>query len=130
MPVLIVDDDAFAARALARGLGNVAVVAYDLDAGLRLVAERRPAVLLLDRLFEGEARTGTDLIDTVRRLSPRTCVLIVTAHVEAADQERAMRAGACGYFDKRDVGALREAVLALLEADGDGEEVEGTVALH
>ena len=127
MRVLIVDDDALAVRALARWVPDPAV-AGSLDEGLRIVEQHRPIVAIFDRHFLGDPRTGTDAIRQVRAASPRSHVLIVTAHVDGRDQRRAIAAGAEGYFSKADGEALRDAVEALLDEDWSDGGV--ATALH
>jgi two-component system response regulator NreC len=74
---------------------EVAGDAADGEEILRLVAEHRPDVLLLDWMMPG--LTGLEITKRVRRECPGTRVLILSMHANEAYVVEALRHGAAGY---------------------------------
>lgn len=66
--------------------------------GLRLVAETRPDVLVLDLRLNGES--STELCATVRQRHPGVAVLVFSAYGNTELLTQAIRAGAAGYVLK------------------------------
>ncbi len=101
MRVLIAEDDATAARYMARGLaqsGHVVDCAGDGDTALAMAEEGIYDALVLDRRLP-----GLDGLDVVRRLrlgGIRTSVLMLSALAATADRIEGMRAGADAYLAK------------------------------
>jgi DNA-binding NarL/FixJ family response regulator len=113
--VLIVDDHPAVREALAIRIGRqrdleVCGEAADMGEALRLVAETRPDIAVIDITL----KTG-DGIDLIKRIKDRNAdvrILVWSMHSEALYAERALLAGALGYVNKdqatdRIVAALR-----------------------
>lgn len=106
--VVVVDDHSVFRRGLRAilqepGTPEVHLVAEaaTADEALALVAEHVPDVLLAD-LKLGDFEAGLELIRQVRRTSPQTGVLVITAFDEADQLLRAIQAGASGCISKAD----------------------------
>jgi DNA-binding NarL/FixJ family response regulator len=101
--ILIVDDHPAVREALAIRIGRqpdleVCGEAADLIEALRLVAETRPDVAVIDiSLKTGD---GIDLIKRIKGRNPHVRMLVWSMHSEALFAERALRAGALGYVNK------------------------------
>jgi DNA-binding NarL/FixJ family response regulator len=106
--VLLIEDHVLYRRGLARAIaerrGELELVgdAADGYAGLALVADRRPDVVLLDLRLPGI--DGIEILRRLRRQDPegRTRVLMLSAFVDPDFVARAVAAGASGYLDKHE----------------------------
>jgi DNA-binding NarL/FixJ family response regulator len=101
--VLIVDDHPAVREALAMRIGRQADLevcgeAADLSEALRLVADTRPDVAVVD--ISLKAGCGIDLIRRIRDRVDTVRMLVWSTHSEALYAERALRAGALGYVTK------------------------------
>lgn len=77
------------------------------------VTDFRPHVLLLDLSLPG--RNGLDLIPEVRRLCPKTRILVVTMHSDRVLVRSAFALGAVGFILKdSDIAELRTAIAEVL----------------
>lgn len=100
--VLVADDDAAMREVLVDLIAGdptleVAGEASDGYQALEQVTRHRPDVVLLDvRMAGGGARTATE----IRRSSPRTRIVALTAYSDRATVLAMIRAGACGYLVK------------------------------
>ena len=113
--VLIVDDHPAVREALAIRIGRqrdlkVCGEAADMGEALRLVAEARPDVAVID--ISLKAGSGIDLITRIKDRDAYVRILVWSMHSEALYAERALRAGALGYVNKdqatdRIVAAIR-----------------------
>jgi two-component system response regulator NreC len=83
--------------------------AEDVPGALRLVEARRPDVLVLDLNMPGPS--SIEAIPELRRLSPKTHVLVLTMQDDPAYARAALQAGADGYVLKE--SAERELVRAV-----------------
>jgi two-component system, sensor histidine kinase and response regulator len=95
--VLVVDDDADLREVLVEFLesrGYEALTAPDGLSAVKVLAEETVDVILLDVNMPGLC--GTDALPTIRALTPRTPVIMVTANI---DREVARRTLAYGAFD-------------------------------
>jgi len=112
--VLIADDHAIVRsgiRLLLEAQDDLEVVGEAADGveALRLVRDVDPDVVLLDLSMPGPG--GTRVIAAIRQQAPRTRVLVVTMHEEAAYVRSALDAGAAGYVVKHvDGNALVAAI--------------------
>jgi CheY-like chemotaxis protein len=115
LTVLIVDDDAGAARALARLLracGHTAHVAYDAQEGFELASRMKPDLILHDL-----AMPGIDGHEAARRLraAPEFSNTVLIACSGSVDEEKARAAGFDGWLVKPisdgDLDAVLETVL-------------------
>lgn len=105
--MLIADDHAVVRaglRALLDGEPDLDVIA-EVGSGeeaVRLTAQLRPDVVLMDLRFGGPGR-GIDGIEAIRRLAamaPDAAVVMLTSYAGRADVVRALEAGARGYVPK------------------------------
>ena len=83
-------------------MGHTVVLAEDGAAALKALAEQRFDLVLMDVMMPG--MDGLSALTELRRLeasgTPRTPVLMVTAHAMTGDRERFLAAGADGYVSK------------------------------
>ena len=86
--------------------------------------QMKPDVVILDISMPG--RTGLDILDEVKRLRPRTPVLLLTMHPEQQYARRALKAGAAGYLTKDSVpDELKSAIKKIVAG---GRYVSATLA--
>lgn len=79
----------------------------------KAVAQAQPDVLMLDLSLPG--RNGLDLIPDVRRMSPKTRILVVTMHADYALAKSAFSLGALGFVPKdSDIRELNWAIKEVL----------------
>ena len=101
--VLVVDDHALFADALqarlrrAGDLGRI-TVAYDARDALQQASATRPAVVILDIVLND--RSGLDLVEDVRRVSPESNIVILTAVESVEDVVTAVSRGARAWLPK------------------------------
>ena len=101
MRVLVVEDEAPLADAVARGLrreGMAVDVAYDGDLGLEKAMMTRYDVLVLDRDLPG--RSGDDICRRLAREGSLTRVLMLTAAGTLEDRVEGLELGADDYLGK------------------------------
>ena len=101
--VLVVDDDEFAATALAELLeaqGLIAEVAYDIDGALDCLRRHRYRLVVLDIVLE--EGSGLDVLRSMRHegLNARTPVMMVSACQEAERVIESLEWGADDYVSK------------------------------
>lgn len=139
MTVLVVDDDEgslLVAKAAVEKSGHDCIVAADGDAAWQLYQERRPQVVVSDRMMPG--LDGFDLCRAIRaeETSSYTYVVLLTSHGAQEDVLEGMRAGADEYVTKpldpfvlhtrllaaRRVTALHGALADALEEAKDSNE--------
>jgi|SRR5579871_2427947 len=113
--VLIVDDDEFLARALARDFhdaGWSVAVAADCDAALAAADARPPDLAVVDLCMPG--RSGLELLDELAARHPSTRTVVVTGYYSVDAAVDAMRLGALDYLTKP---VRRDDVLAAFHRD-------------
>lgn len=81
------------------------------------IAQREPDIVILDITLEGEAN-GIDLIKSIRARGLKTLPIVLSMHAEALFIERALRAGARAYINKKELG---EAVVVAIREVLKGE---------
>jgi DNA-binding NarL/FixJ family response regulator len=101
--VLIVDDHPAVREALAIRIGRqrdlkVCGEAADMGEALRLVAEARPDVAVID--ISLKAGSGIHLIKRIKNRDAYVRIVVWSMHSESLYAERALRAGALGYVNK------------------------------
>jgi DNA-binding NarL/FixJ family response regulator len=101
--VLIVDDHPAVREALALRIGRqpdleVCGEAADTGEALRLVAETRPDVAVVD--ISLKTGNGIDLIKRIKDHNDHVRILVWSMHSESLYAERALRNGALGYVSK------------------------------
>ena len=117
--VLIVDDHPAVREALALRIGRqsdleVCGEAADTSEALRLVAETRPDVAVVD--ISLKAGNGIDLIKRIKDRNDHVRILVWSMHSESLYAERALRAGALGYINKEQAtDRIVEAIRRVLE---------------
>jgi signal transduction histidine kinase/CheY-like chemotaxis protein len=120
--VLVIDDDRNAVELVRTALADERIRvewAASPSGGLTRVRDRRPALILLDVLLQGE-EDGWDVLDALKR-DPRTREIPVVIHSIVDDTRRAERLGADAVLMKPvEATALRETVWSLLQRAGDG----------
>jgi DNA-binding NarL/FixJ family response regulator len=98
--------------------------ASSAEAGIELVEQHRPDLLLMDLAMPGLGGIGATL--ELRRRGHRLAILILTQHADAASLRRALEAGASGYIVKT---ARGEDLLAAIRAVmGGGTYVDPSLA--
>ena len=92
-------------RLLLQGEPGMRVIgeAGDVDEALRLVAARRPRVLVLDLNMPG--RASLPAIPDVKEACPQTRVVVLTMQDDPAFAREALQAGAAAYVLKEAAGA-------------------------
>lgn len=101
MKLLVVEDDAEAARYLVQALreaGHTADTAPDGDAGLEMAISSHYDVLIVDRMMP--KRDGLSLISALRAQGCRVPVLILSALGQVDDRVLGLRAGGDDYLAK------------------------------
>jgi DNA-binding NarL/FixJ family response regulator len=117
--ILIVDDHPAVREALALRIGlhrdlEVCGEAADMSEALRLVAETRPHLAVVD--IKLKTSDGIDLIKRIKDRHDHVRILVWSAHSEALYAERAVRAGAQGYVNKdQATDRIVEAIRRVLE---------------
>lgn len=112
MTTLIVDDDRLFRNGIRRIIPGVKWEASSIEEGLRLAAERQPAVILLDVWFDGGKRTGIDALADFHGVCPRCQIVIATGMFNAKEAERALAYGAVAYLGKLYPQRIRAYVVA------------------
>ncbi|MES9535846.1 MULTISPECIES: response regulator transcription factor [unclassified Actinomadura] len=107
--VLIVDDHALFAEALAARLGRepdlvILPIAADVRRALALTAAERPRVIVLDMTLDTES--GLDVLDRVRKRYPDVRVVMLTAMSDVDAMVRAIRTGAVAWVEKTESADL------------------------
>lgn len=125
--VILVDDDVFVRRVLARMLRvrgwTVEEVAGGADA-LALVERHPPDVVLTDLRMPG--MDGVALVEALRRRFPGLPVLVMAGSAELSSAGRAMRAGAVDYLPKPvELEAVLSALARVLDRGRPDAEVQG-----
>ena len=114
MRVLLIDDHALVRagiRALISRLERVEVVgeAAGGQEALRLIAELRPDIVLLDIALPG--LSGLEVLEETAKRFPKVRVIILTVHEAGEYALRALSAGAAGYLPKSAASTeLQEAI--------------------
>jgi len=99
--ILIIDDDSSLRRVLEYNLqqeGYDVVTAADGESGLKLFAEKSPALVITDLKMPGMG--GFQLLSAVKERSPATVVIVLTAFGAIDTAVEAMKLGAFDYLTK------------------------------
>ncbi len=103
LDILVVDDESDI-RSLIAGVledeGYTARTAANSDAALAALAERRPALLILDIWLQGSKLDGLELLDLVKARDPSLPVLIISGHGNLDTAVAAIRQGAWDFIEK------------------------------
>jgi len=101
MPILLVEDDAEAARHVLQGLresGYATELCSDGREGLARACERRFDLLIIDRMLP--QFDGLSIVTTLRAQGDRTPVLVLSALGTVSDRVDGLRAGGDDYLIK------------------------------
>jgi two-component system, NarL family, invasion response regulator UvrY len=129
MRILIADDHAMFRRGLRETLAEAfpRVIFGEAKTALETVEFVRRHhwdVVILDISMPG--KSGLDILDDMKRLRPRTPVLLLTMHPEQQYARRALKAGAAGYLTKDSVPD--ELKIAIKKIIAGGRYVSATLA--
>jgi DNA-binding NtrC family response regulator len=123
--ILVVDDERLLRAGLSRALqdaGFSVEQAGDMAGALKAFAREVPDLVVLD--FKLPDGTGLDVLREMRKLSPRTPALMITAHASVDGAVTAMKEGAFDYLSKPfETDELIQKVARALETGQLREEV-------
>jgi len=115
--LVIIDDNAGSLELLSTALAQEGLeifVASDPEAGLDLVYERHPQIVLTDLVMPG--MSGMEVLERVVEFDPSTDVILMTAHYSTESAVDAIRKGASDYLNKPiSLATLRERIGKLVE---------------
>jgi two-component system, OmpR family, response regulator len=126
MRCLVIEDQADAARYICNGLkeaGFTVTWCRDGVDALHLATDERWDIVILDRLLPGDV-DGLSIVQTIRKLSKKTPVLILSALASLDERVRGLRSGGDDYLTKPFAfSELLARVQALLRRSGMREDV-------
>jgi two-component system response regulator NreC len=96
------------------------------DEAIEQVHLTKPNILLADISMPGTS--GIEIIQEVRRRSPKTSVLILTMHADPAYLDSALAAGACGYVLKKALDS--DLLTAIRIAHSNGTFIDKDMTQH
>ncbi len=103
LDILVVDDEVDIRNLIAGVLedeGYRPRTAADSDSTLAALAERRPALLILDIWLQGSRLDGLELLDAVKAKDPGLPVLIISGHGNLDTAVAAIKRGAWDFIEK------------------------------
>ncbi|MTI16103.1 sigma-54-dependent Fis family transcriptional regulator [Rhodobacteraceae bacterium RKSG542] len=101
--ILIVDDEADIRELIAGILeddGYAARTAGDSDSALAAIADRRPALVVLDIWLQGSKLDGLELLEVIKEQNPDLPVVIISGHGNVETAVSAIKKGAYDYIEK------------------------------
>ena len=99
--VLLIEDDPAIVSGLELNLsleGYEVLIASDGESGFSVACERKPDIVLLDIMLPG--MNGLEVLRRIRKRSPQTPVMILSARGEEADKVLGLQLGADDYLSK------------------------------
>jgi len=101
--ILIVDDEADI-RELVGGIledeGYKPRMAGDSDSALASIAERRPALIILDIWLQGSRLDGLEILEVIKDIHPNLPVVIISGHGNVETAVSAIQLGAYDFIEK------------------------------
>ncbi len=98
---LIVDDEAMIRLSLKKLFereGFVVLTASSCASALKIIEDETPQIVVLDvRLPDS---SGIDLLRTVKKVNPKTVVIMITGHADIKSSVEAMKMGAYDFLEK------------------------------
>lgn len=99
--ILIVDDD-YSFRTMLKdqlqGEGFIVDEALSGDGALSMAASKDYAIILLDIRMEG--MDGLEVLKTLRRITPNTDIIMITAFADIPSAVESIKYGACDFLEK------------------------------
>src|SRR5438876_75886 len=115
--LVIIDDNPGSLDLLSSALAQEGLdisVASDPEAGLDLVYDRHPQIVLTDLVMPG--MSGMEVLERVMEFDPSTDVILMTAHYSTESAVEAIRKGASDYLNKPvSIAILRQRIGALVD---------------
>src|SRR5437773_3861051 len=115
--LVIIDDNPGSLELLSSALAQEGLdisVASDPEAGLDLVYDRHPQIVLTDLVMPG--MSGMEVLDRIMEFDPSTDVILMTAHYSTESAVEAIRKGASDYLNKQtSIVKLREGIGKLVQ---------------
>jgi DNA-binding NtrC family response regulator len=110
--LVIIDDNPGSLELLSSALAQEGLeisVASDPEAGLDLVYDLHPQIVLTDLVMPG--MSGMEVLDRIMEFDPSTEVILMTAHYSTESAVEAIRKGASDYLNKPiSIATLRERI--------------------
>src|SRR6185295_1793202 len=124
--VLVVDDEEsiiWIFRKLVESMGHTCLAAPTGEKGIELARAEQPELIFMDVKLPG--MDGLTALEEVRRVSPRSRYVVVTAHGTLDTAVKAMKLGAVEYLAKPvDLDQARALIQGSLKGAGVNREVE------
>src|SRR5579863_5636595 len=115
--LLIIDDNAGSLEMLSSALAQPGVeimTASDPEAGVDLIHNRRPQIVLTDLVMP--RMSGLEVLERTMEFDPSIDVILMTAHYSTESAVEAIKKGASDYLNKPvSIAALRERIGKLVE---------------
>ena len=116
--IVVIDDNTRSLELLSAALGSDGIcvhTASNPDAGLRLVEELRPQLVITDLVMP--RLSGLQVLERVMKIDPAIDVILMTAHYTTETAVEAIRKGAADYLEKPvKLPLLRQRVDRLLDS--------------
>lgn len=115
--IVILDDHQLFIDGIVNSFSNdpditIAGFALDGTAGINLISQKQPDVVLLDIDFSKTRENGLDILKAIRTLSIYPKVIVLTGHCDLSLIDRLQKEGANGFRLKNiDLPALRKTIL-------------------
>src|SRR2546422_4597898 len=115
--LVIIDDNPGSLDLLSSALAQEGLeisVASDPEAGLDLVYDLHPQIVLTDLVMPG--MSGMEVLERIMEFDPATDVILMTAHYSTESAVEAIQKGASDYLNKPiSIAALRQRIGKLVE---------------
>ena len=114
--IMIVDDEKLVRWSVSNGLRRDSHEVFCAENGEKAMEKAKEVAFdLVITDFKMPGMNGAELLDQLKRLSPDTKVMILTAFSAELNEQTALELGACGYIEKPFVvDEIRELVHTVL----------------